>query len=153
MIAAQAPSDRLSPLTPLGLRPVQWLGDVSYSVYLWHAPLIVLVPFVTGSPADALEDLAIIGAALVLAGLTKPLIEDPFRRPGWLTRLYKPYLLAVAGMIVVVSVAQLQIADVHHRQFQASTAVKKAIATHAPCFGAAALAAPAGACPPTTPAH
>jgi peptidoglycan/LPS O-acetylase OafA/YrhL len=147
VIGAQAPSGLLSPLTALGPRPVRWLGDVSYSVYLWHAPLIVLVPFVTGNPRDALDDFAIIGAVLVLAGLTKPLIEDPFRRPGWATPLYKPYLFAAAGMIVVVSAAQLQVADVHHRQFQASTAIKKAIATHAPCFGAAALAAPAGACP------
>jgi peptidoglycan/LPS O-acetylase OafA/YrhL len=147
VIGAQAPSGLLSPLTFLAPRPVGWLGDVSYSVYLWHAPLIVLVPFVTGNHRDALDDIAIIGAVLVLSGLTKPLIEDPFRRPGWGVPLYKPYLLAAAGMVVVVSAAQLQTAEVHYRIVQASTATKRAIATHAPCFGAAALAAPAGACP------
>jgi peptidoglycan/LPS O-acetylase OafA/YrhL len=157
VIGAQAPSGRVSPLGGLGLRPVQWLGDVSYSVYLWHAPLIVLIPFATGKPRDTLDDLVIIGVTLVLAGLTKPLVEDPFRRPGWARPLYKPYALAVAGMIVVVSAAQLQMSEVHHRQVQAATAVQHALAAHAPCFGAAALAAPAGACPadragPLTPA-
>ena len=30
-------------------RPVQWLGDVSYSVYLWHWPAIVIAPFALGT--------------------------------------------------------------------------------------------------------
>ena len=36
--------------------------------------------------------------------------EDPFRRPGWGTPLYKSYLLAAGGMAVVVALAQLQTA-------------------------------------------
>ena len=34
-------------------RPVQFLGDVSYSVYLWHWPLIVLAPFVVAADGAA----------------------------------------------------------------------------------------------------
>lgn len=70
----------------LGRRPVVWLGDVSYSVYLWHWPLIVLVPFVSGGSRGVLDTVAVLVATLVLAGVTKKHVEDRFvvwaTRPG-----------------------------------------------------------------------
>ena len=46
--AAGAPAVAWSPARLVSLRPIQWLGDVSYSTYLWHWPLIVLLPFALG---------------------------------------------------------------------------------------------------------
>src|SRR5207247_3114404 len=46
VIAARAPTRRWAPTPVLRLGPVQALGDLSYSVYLWHRPLVVLAPFV-----------------------------------------------------------------------------------------------------------
>ena len=37
---------RWAPRRLLALRPVQFVGDISYSIYLWHWPLLILAPFV-----------------------------------------------------------------------------------------------------------
>ena len=46
VIWAGGPRLPWAPARVMGLRPVQFVGDVSYSVYLWHFPLLVLTPFV-----------------------------------------------------------------------------------------------------------
>ncbi len=60
-------------------RPVTWLGDVSYSVYLWHWPLIVILPYVSGDPLDAVDKVGIVSVALILAWASTRLVEDPVR--------------------------------------------------------------------------
>jgi hypothetical protein len=88
----------------------------------------------------------VIGLTLVLAGVTKRFVEDPFRRPGWGRPLLKPFALAAVGMVAVVIAAQAQVHEVTHREQAAKVAVRKALAKPTDCFGAAALSAPAGSC-------
>ncbi|WP_370616473.1 acyltransferase family protein [Mumia sp. Pv 4-285] len=149
VIAANAPAATGSPAGMMALRPVQWLGDVSYSVYLWHWPIIVLLPYATGSALGTLDKLAILASSLVLAGLTKRYVEDRFRAPEWGRPLRKPYLLGVAGMAVVVAMAAVQLAEVDRKEAEARDALAAAVATDDPCFGAAALT-PGSDCPRTT---
>jgi hypothetical protein len=133
---------RGEPLGPgglLALRPVQWLGDISYSVYLWHWPLVVLVPYATGHSLDNPDRLGIVLGTLLLADLTKRFVEDRFRTPQWGRPLKKPYLLGAVGMAVVVGLASLQLVEVHHDQAQARQRLSKALAGDNPCFGARAL--------------
>ena len=84
-------------------RPIQYVGDISYSLYLWHWPLIVLVPFVTLAPLSTLQKIAVLAITFVLAGVTKRFVEDPIRRAPLLTAR-KPrwsFAAAVAGMTIV----------------------------------------------------
>ena len=92
--------------------PVQFLGDVSYSLYLWHWPLIVLAPFVFPGAVSATGTLAlplllgILVVSIVLAYLSKRLVEDPVRtwhRLAGSVRL--TFAGMVAGMLVVCAMA------------------------------------------------
>ncbi|MDR5698405.1 acyltransferase family protein [Agromyces aerolatus] len=86
VIWAGMPQASWSPARIAGLRPVQWLGDVSYSLYLWHWPIFMFVPYLTGMPSPAWLMAILVAVAITVAGLSKRYIEDPFRRSGVLLR-------------------------------------------------------------------
>lgn len=65
----------------LSSRPFVWIGKISYSLYLWHWPLIVFYKARFGQEL-ASTDMAIIAAMSVgLAAFSYYFIEQPFRAP------------------------------------------------------------------------
>lgn len=132
------PAGAWSPAGPLGLRPVQYLGDVSYSLYLWHWPLIAVLPYIGGS-LGFIDRCAILVASLVLAGVTKVVVEDPLRRPLGIRPTLNAYRLGAIGMVVLglVGVVWLQVSTA--RVQAAAHAAEVAAANAGPCFGAASL--------------
>ncbi|MGV0326178.1 acyltransferase family protein [Corynebacterium confusum] len=62
-------------------KPARWLGDVAYSLYLWHWPLLILSTSALGMERPAWWLGAIIIAlSLVLADATHRFIEAPLRQ-------------------------------------------------------------------------
>jgi peptidoglycan/LPS O-acetylase OafA/YrhL len=58
------------------LRPLVWLGTVSYGAYLWNYPLTLLLRPLGGLTAAILG----IGATVLAAGLSWHLVERPVMR-------------------------------------------------------------------------
>lgn len=85
--------------------PIQWLGDVSYSLYLWHWPLVVLYPIIQGHPIGMKGGIGLLAVMIVLAWLSKRYIEDPFRHGSVWKRTGRSFGFAAAGMAVITAVS------------------------------------------------
>jgi peptidoglycan/LPS O-acetylase OafA/YrhL len=79
VIGAGCAGPRLGAGILLERRPMQWLGAISYSLYLWHFPVLVLAPEVIGRPLDLTATCVGVGLAVALAVITTVLVERPVR--------------------------------------------------------------------------
>ncbi|HMG85191.1 MAG TPA: acyltransferase family protein [Terracidiphilus sp.] len=74
--------DHGSPLASriIGFPPVQWIGDISYSLYLWHWPLLILAPLALGViKLGVAGRIVLLGFSFALSDITKRHVEDRFR--------------------------------------------------------------------------
>ena len=60
-------------------RVSQYIGDISYPLYLWHWPALILPIYILNAPLNVSQRLFCILATFILAGLTHRFIENPFR--------------------------------------------------------------------------
>ncbi|MBX3090968.1 MAG: acyltransferase [Cryobacterium sp.] len=122
-------------------RPIQWFGDISYSLYLWHWPPIVIVPFVTGHSLTWLEKILVLGTAILLAWLTKLFVEDPIRTTAFFTlrRPRRTFLWMTASMAIVVGASGIAWVVLEARTTQSVQTTAALVEAGTPCFGAAAV--------------
>ena len=64
----------------LSLKPFIWLGLISYSLYLWHWPVLVFTRYILMRPLTIIDKSAVFLGVMVLAYLSWRFIERPFRR-------------------------------------------------------------------------
>lgn len=95
------------PTRVLSIRPMRFTGDISYSLYLWHWPLIIIAPSVPFWGLTIYHRVALLVICFVLAWLTKRFVEDPMRSWRVLTRRPARTTLwaALAAMLLVAGTA------------------------------------------------
>ena len=120
MVIAAGGSGRTPAGTLLSTRPMVWIGLVSYSLYLWHFPIIVFIkcmtvltfgkviplilPFLSVPQAITLErDIVVIVLSFVCAFVSWRFVEQPFRRGRWRPKRSSLFQIAGIGSCVLTA--------------------------------------------------
>jgi hypothetical protein len=154
VILAGPAAGPLGPVAMLGRAPMVLLGDISYSLYLWHWPIIVFVTAqFTGSLPLWAGLLAVIGS-LLPAYLSFRFIEGPGMRSrrfgsvgaglrlGFVTTMAS----VVAAMLLLVFIPQQNLANVSVDDAGVATDIQgRTVKIGAEVLGAHPLGDPAGA--------
>jgi peptidoglycan/LPS O-acetylase OafA/YrhL len=80
------PASRLGPI--VGCKPMQWIGERSYGIYLWTLPIIVLTSPQGVHGPNLLRAILQVAAIMAVAELSWRFVENPIRH-GALGRLWK----------------------------------------------------------------
>ncbi|MFC3495537.1 acyltransferase family protein [Glycomyces rhizosphaerae] len=108
VIAAGCAQHRFGATLLLGIKPAQFIGKISYGLYLWHWPLIMIGPTVLG-----LEDvrvrhyLFLMAVAFLLTIATFYLVENPIRTRKPLVQVPSRALAMGGGLIATALAASL----------------------------------------------
>lgn len=89
----------------LGSRPMAAAGRLSYSLYLWHWPVIVFTPVVAGRAGFGRGDdpMLLVALTFAAAGLSYLGVERPIRFKVWTTA--RPQRVILAGLTLSLLVA------------------------------------------------
>lgn len=114
VIAAGCANDRTAVGRVLAVRPMQWVGARSYSLYLWHWPLLIIAAQYVGDDLSRWQNAGLLLLAVIASALTYRLVENPVRRAPFLASRTGLSLAVGAALILgTVLIAQCFIA-LHH---------------------------------------
>jgi peptidoglycan/LPS O-acetylase OafA/YrhL len=102
------------PVSMLGLRAAVWVGALSYSLYLWHWPLLRMVEW-QGGQLSPLVGMVVVTLSVVPAWLSYRFVEHPVRHSATLNRAPKVALLVGANLTLVSLVAALVLSQAAYR--------------------------------------
>ncbi len=101
VIASGCSAPAAGPVRVLGRVGMRVIGRVSYSWYLWHWPVLILVPAAVGHSLGLVPNLALAVASFLLAVASFVTVENPVRLSTWLRAV--PRRVPRAAVVLTVS--------------------------------------------------
>ncbi len=89
----------------LGAPPMVLVGLISYSLYLWHWPLIVFTRYWLARDLKTVESLVLLVLTLALAFLSWRYIERPFRKSGIPRKKVFAGAAAITAVLLIIGMA------------------------------------------------
>ena len=112
LIAAGCANPRTLVGRALAVRPMQWIGARSYSLYLWHWPFLIIAAEYLGHDLSAIQNAGLLLLATTATAITYRLIENPVRHARVLaTRIGLTLTVGAVLVIATVGTAQWLIAN------------------------------------------
>ena len=94
----------------LSTAPLTYIGRISYSLYLVHWPVTVLLRHYNLRAPTTFEIVLIVAVSFVLAHLSWKFIEQPFRRPRAETPRWRVMTVAAASLLVTAGIGAVFVA-------------------------------------------
>lgn len=93
----------------LGTRIPRFFGRISYSLYLWHWPILVLPLAASAAPLPLTERLALVVLTIGLATVTQRWVEDPLRRGRVIGTKPRRNLITAGALALVIAAASMSV--------------------------------------------
>lgn len=141
-------NSRTSPSFLYESLPVLVMGDISYSLYLWHFPMIVFAPILFPNSDKLTVEIVAVIISIIIAYLSRHYIELKFYNPHTYQNYDKEYqwpwfkqvlgLVCISALVFVTGVVNIQKSTATNEQAWGDyeNMVKQAMYDDHLCFGA-----------------
>jgi peptidoglycan/LPS O-acetylase OafA/YrhL len=110
------------PARALGWAPARFMGRVSYSLYLWHWPLLVLPMAVAGGELPLIARVGLMVAAIPISWASQHWLEDPIRHGRIVGIVPRRNLIVAGALSLAVAATSLGLGFVTTQRLAAATA-------------------------------
>lgn len=95
-------------LTLLGktftLKPISYIGKISYSLYIWHWMFLVLGKYESLNTLQYFEKLEVLTIAVIVSTISYHFLEQPFRRKILIQSQYSLFIFLAASLVLLFSI-------------------------------------------------